>query len=230
MVERNTDWGVVVVAVILTATVMAGIFYLGNMLSDEKITSIEQDLKSFSIERDSQDLTRRLAENLPEENCKALNVAIEQTVQDVTELQDKVAQYEESRKLQTAEFTSLKKQYMNLLIQYWLTVKKVEENCDSETTTVLYLYANDPQCPRCDDQGTILTHYRQQYGEKLLVFPLDSTLNMRPINLLISSFNITEYPGLIIEGDVYQGFKDRDDLGNILKNYINTTTNSSESS
>lgn len=230
MVERNTDWGLLIAAVVLTATVMAGIFYIGNMLGDEKISRIEQDVKEFSIERNSQDLTRQLAENLPEENCKALNVAIEQTVQDITSLQEQVAEYEQASKLQDPAFVPLKKRYTNLLIQYWLTVNQVEEKCGSETTTVLYLYADEPQCPRCEDQGTVLTHYRQEYEEKLLVFPLDSTLGMRPVNLLLSSFNITQYPGLIIEGDVYQGFKDKDGLGNILKNYINTTAaNSSDS-
>lgn len=222
MVEQRVDWEVLFVALLLTGAIMAGMFFLGQELSERKVQSITSEVEAFTVERNAQDISRRLAENLHTNNCRALNIAVQQTIQDAETLRQKVARYEDTNKLRNPEFPLVKKQYTNLLLEYWLTTKKVEERCGSNVTKVLYIYADPGNCRRCEDQGTLLTAYRQTYPEQLLVFPLDSTLDLQPVNVLINSHNITTYPALIIEGDVYEGFQDRQELGNILETYIAT--------
>lgn len=221
MVERRVDWEFLFVALVLTATIMVGMFYMGQELSDQKVDSLTQQMERLTVERESQDLSRRLAENLPTNNCEALNAAVRQTIADVESLRKQVATYEQSQKIDNPDFKLLKKQYTNLLIEYWLTTKKIEERCGSNIVKVLYIYADQRQCERCKDQGTVLTKYRQQYDDQLLVFPLDSTLDLPTVNVLIDAYNIDQYPALIVQGDAYTGFKGHDAFGTLLDGYLN---------
>lgn len=220
MVERRVSWEFLFVALVLTGALMLGMFFMGQALSERKVSTLQKELEQFNQEQNSQELSRQLALNMPEKNCEALNIAVRQTITDVEQLQNRVAAYEESRKLENGGFNLLKKQYMNLLLEYWITTKQVEEACGSDVVKVLYLYEDPDVCPRCGDQGVILTHYRQQYDNRLLVFPLDASLDMRPINLLVDAYNVDNYPTLIIEGDKYEGFKDREAFGNILEGFL----------
>ncbi len=216
MVERPLSWEYMLAAGIITATLMAGIFFMGQQLSDRKVSALETQVEEFTQEQQEHDLTRRLALNLPENNCRALNIAVRQTITDVKDLQDEVARYENSQKIENRDFTLLKKRYMNALLEYWLTAQKIRDRCGSDIVNVLYLYHDEDVCPRCEDQGVVLTDYRQQYSDSLLVFPLDASLNMSAINLLGDAYSIDQYPALIVDGDAYQGFKTRQELDDIL--------------
>lgn len=224
--ERRVSWEFLFVAFVLTAALMLGMFYMGVALNDQKLSNLDQTLEQFAVERDAQDLSRRIANNLPQNNCKALNVATRRTIEDIRQLRDSMSTYEDTRKLENPEYERLKKQYTHLLLEYWLTAQDVEDQCGSDIVKVLYLYHNREQCPRCADQGTILTKYRRQYDTQLLVFPLDVALDMKPINLIIDSYNVDTYPALIIDGAHYEGFKSNDELGTILQHHmqVNQTT------
>ncbi|MDY6776606.1 MAG: hypothetical protein SVQ76_00710 [Candidatus Nanohaloarchaea archaeon] len=223
MVERRVSWEFILVALIFTGAIMGGIFFMGKALSQAKIDRVENEIQEFNVERDSQELSQKIATSLPGNNCEALNVAVRQTVGDVQELQEKVSRYESSRRLRNGDFKLLKKRYMNLLLEYWLTARKVEKQCGSEVVKLLYLYADPANCPRCQDQGVIISSFKRQYGNRLLVFPLDTSLDMAPINLLIGSYDIQEYPAMIVEGNVYSGFMSKEELGNVLDDYMNAT-------
>lgn len=215
MAERRVHWEFILVASILTATIMAGMFFAGQALNDSQVNGLQAEVNQLSVEREAQDIARRLADTLPRNNCEALNVASQKTIADIRDIREQMETYEDSRKLSHNAFTTLKKQYTNLLLEYWLTTEKIDQRCDTNITTVLYLYQDDAQCPACVDQGTVLTKYRQTY-DRLLVFPLDTTLGMRHIEMIISAYNVTRYPSIIVEGELYQGFQDDQEMGRIL--------------
>ena len=223
MVEKELNIGMVLIAGTITLVVMLSMFVLGSGLSRSKVESLERDVKEFNMERNSQEISRRMAENLPNKSCEALNIAVRQTVTDVRELQDKVTTYENKRKLMDDDFKMLKRQYTNLLLEYWLTTKRVEEMCGAETVKLLYLYSDEEECESCEDQGTILTHFRRKYDNKLFVFPLDTTLELRPVNLLTDAYSVEKFPAMIIEGKLYEGFRSKEDMRKILSEHMNTT-------
>lgn len=224
--NKHVSWEFIFVALILTLTLMAGMFFMGQALSDKKVTQIGDTLEQFAVERNAQDLSQRIAKNLPQNNCRALNVATEQTIDDIRQLREDMEVYEQSRKLEHDQYELLKKQYTNLLLEYWLTTQEIEDMCGSNIVKILYIYADQPNCPRCGDQGTILTKYRQEYENRLLVFPMDATLDMKPVNLIRSSYDIETYPALIIDDTYYEGFKNYEELGTILERHMaNATVN-----
>ncbi len=221
MVDRYISFEFILAALILTVSIFGGIFYASQLLSEEKVSRVEHSIERFNVEQNSQELSRRLAGNLNGRNCEALNIAVRQTGEEIRDLQQRVADYEQSSKLEQEEFTLLKKRYMNLLLEYWLTTKEVERQCGSDVTKVLYLYTDD--CELCPDQGTLLTYYLQVYGDRLIVFPLDASIGSRPVQMLEDAYGIERYPSLVIDGEVHEGFHDRDELGELLDTYINST-------
>lgn len=222
MAERHIHWEFIFVAFVLTVTIMAGMFFAGQALNDSQVDGLSSTVNELSVEREAQDIARRLADTLPQNNCEALNVASRETIADIGNIREQMEAYEESRKLSHDQFTALKKQYTNLLLEYWLTTEKIDQRCDTNVTTVLYLYKDDPQCPRCADQGTVLTKYRQRY-DRLLVFPLDTTLGMRHVDMVLSAYNVTRYPSIIVEGELYQGFQNYTAMGRILEQHTNVS-------
>lgn len=220
MAERHIHWEFIFVAFILTATIMAGMFFAGQALSDSKVTGLAATVNELSVEREAQDIARRLADTLPQNNCEALNVASQKTISDIRNIRKQMETYEEARKLSNDAFITLKKQYTNLLLEYWLTTERIDQRCNTNITTILYLYQDDALCGRCVDQGTVLTKYRQRYDQSLLIFPLDATLGMRHVDMIRSAYNVTRYPTIIVEGERYQGFQDDAAMGRILEQYI----------
>ncbi len=220
MVDENLNIGTVIIAVALTVVLMSGIFFFGIMLSDEKVSGIEDEIRSFEVERRSQEISRQVAQELPEKSCEALELAVEQTISDTQELADEVVMYEENRKIEDEEFELLKKEYTNVLLEYWLLTEQIEEMCGSDKIKLLYFYSEEQECPACEDQGTIISHYREKYDETLLVFPMDTTLDMRPINIMEETYDMGTYPVIKINGDVYEGYMDKEELGEVLEEYI----------
>ncbi len=221
MVDKKLNTGTVIIAVALTVVVMSGIFFLGTQLSQEKGTGIQRQIDSFETERRSQELSRRLASDvLTEKSCDALNIAVEQTVDDVQDLGDDVQRYEENAKIGLDQVNELKMEYTNSLIDYWLLVEEVDDLCGTDTVRLLYFYSDDYSCPDCGDQGAVLSHYREVYDGDLLVFPLDATLDMRHTNILLETYEIEEFPSMKINGEIYQGFRDKEEMGEILEDYM----------
>lgn len=225
MVERNLTIGTILVAAALTATIMGGIFYFGGALRDTQVQEMMDELERLEVERRSQDVSRDIAGRLPKDDCEVMDASIGWAVRNLGELEERIEQHEEGARMEGEGFRMLKKEYTNFLLEYWLLTKEAEEECDINTTRILYFYADDATCPRCTYQGTILTHYRQEYEEDILVFPLDVTLDMEPVDLLIDAYVLDEegettYPTMKINGEVYRGFVDMEEMGEILEEEI----------
>ena len=50
----------------------------------------------------------------------------------------------------------------------------------------------------------------------MVVFVLDSGLNMPLVQTLVKSHNITKTPAMVIGSDIYQGLIERDELNGII--------------
>jgi hypothetical protein len=103
---------------------------------------------------------------------------------------------------------------MNLLIRNLVEAKTLEKRCDYNLTEVIYLYTKN-DCGRCEDQGTVLTYFDKKNPD-VIVYPLDTDFDMENINFLERSYNITSYPALVVEGEVYRGYQSKEQVSDIL--------------
>ena len=113
-------------------------------------------------------------------------------------------------------------------IKHWLLLQKTSKNCDTDLSFIIYFYSDKKDCPECEDQGYILTYFRKKYPF-LRVYSFDYNLNLSALKTLKSIYTLEEeLPAIIVNDDVYQGFKSKKDLEEILSNYIATSTSTKE--
>lgn len=226
MVDREIDWEYLVLAFFATAIIMSGIFYAGMQLDQHKVDSLRNDVRQVEVEQRSHMLGLKLAESVEGQKCEAMKSWMNSTVPEIRDLRKKVAAYESSSKIQNSDYRLIKKRYMNLVVQNLIEVRHMEETCGDEVVNIIYLYTKD-DCGRCQDQGTVLTYYRRNYQEDVIVHPLDTDLDMKSINFLQKFYGVERYPSLIIEGEVYEGYQSREQLGEIIRTELNRTGNES---
>ena len=108
-------------------------------------------------------------------------------------------------------------------IKYWLFAKQSKKQCAIDLVPVLYFYSEE-HCPNCGDQGVLLTYYKKLYGERLLIFPINSDLEQDEsmITVLKSRYNVTQYPTIIVGEEKFQGVTDKTVLGKMIcDNFVN---------
>jgi hypothetical protein len=125
--------------------------------------------------------------------------------------------YLKESKLNKDDFSRIKREYTLAQIQYWLFAKKKKAICNSDEVSILYFFAEDKSCPDCNEQSFVLTYLKKLFGPQLLIFSFNSNFTEEPmIGLLERSFNVTEYPAMIIDDERYVGLHDRNDLLSII--------------
>lgn len=157
--------------------------------------------------------------------CKVLQTALEKNLAELNENLEILLEYEkQSFRMNTEEYTLIKREYLLSNIKYWMLSKQLKETCpDHDAINVLYFYSTD-FCDICPNQGVVLTYFKNIFEERLLVFPIDTDLRKDEpvIDLLLSMYDITSYPTLIIEDRKYEGVIEKEELGKILcKKYKN---------
>ena len=126
-----------------------------------------------------------------------------------------VETYENSQKLDSSSFYELKKKYTNTLIRNWLTIEKIKKTCDGQYTTILYFYSNK-DCEFCEEQGIVLSYFKEKLEDDIMILAFDTDLGVDAVSALKESFEITAYPGVVINGEKYQEFKDKAEITEIL--------------
>ncbi len=120
------------------------------------------------------------------------------------------------------EVIRLKKQYSLLEIKQWQLTKKAQEQCQAQLIPILYFYANQEDCPSCDQQGYVLTYLRSKYPF-LRVYSFDATLEISALQTLKSLYSLKQAPPIIIVRDQpYYGFRDREEIESILPEVFDT--------
>lgn len=191
-------------------------FFLGSMI--EGALTSDLDAKTAAVENSIQEIELEgliLAGSSHNQSCVFLNDIVRRTNNNLDDLAGQIAAYDEDRIIFTNDdVINLKGKYTNLLIKSWLLQSNVEENCGKNTVSILYFY--DRECADCLVQGNILTALKSEFEENVMIFPFDRSLGLSTVDLLESSYNVTVYPSIVVEGSMYGGITKFQDL----KNYV----------
>ncbi len=123
-----------------------------------------------------------------------------------------------------SKFLELKKYYSILEIKHWLLLQKTAKECKIPMTFIIYFFADKKTCPQCEDQGYILTYFREKYPF-LRIYSFDYNLELAALKTLKSVFRLKdETPTMVINNDVYYGYKSKDELETILEKYVKLET------
>ncbi len=210
----------------ITCAVFLTGFLASNYLNDAKINSIQDTENQISLDILSSEAQYQLLE---QSSCDIVTGSI--LTDELNTLADKLSYAESQEGFNSADVKSLKENYSLLEIKDYLLMQQIYQKCNASPTSILYFYSNKGDCPDCTDQGYVLTALRQEYPE-LRVYAFDYNLGLGAVNTLITLYHIPSVlPALVMNGRVYDGFQNIDQIKAALPALaLQATTSSSSSS
>jgi len=192
-------------------------------MGQEKVSELSDVTSSLKDSIETAELQFALLDVLkPEVACNYMISSANELGKKSDELASEVERYENSQKIDDISFAALKKEYTITLIRDWITVEKIKKACQGDYLTILYFYSNK-NCEHCKDQGIVLTYVKDVLKDNVMIFSLDTDLDSITVNSLRDSFGITEYPSIVVEDKVLNGFTSLEEITKILCDYKSTS-------
>jgi hypothetical protein len=190
-------------------------FLLGLALSEYKIEYIKGMYEEQSADYESLQFQYVYLENLENlnktEDCKTIEAVLENNLKFLGPAQEKIEAYETTGDINNMDYRIIKRKYIIANLRYWLLAEKSKDLCGSDLVSILYFYSQE--CAICKDQGYILSQLKNIFGDKLLIFPLDTSIKEEPIiNILRRRYQISEFPTLVIENKVISKFLTKNEI------------------
>lgn len=196
---------------IITSLIFFTAIYLANYFNNKKLSEVKSIEDKIAIDILSSETQYAL---LQESSCKDLGTPV--LSQELNGLAEKLSYTEDQFGSDNAEVLRLKRYYSLLEIKDYLLSKKISEKCGQRPTFIIYIYSNKGDCPDCEKEGYVLTYLRETYPD-LRVYSFDYNLDLSAVKTLLSIFKIGgELPAIILDGNVYNGFKEKEELEALL--------------
>ncbi|QQG39684.1 MAG: hypothetical protein HYS81_04935 [Candidatus Aenigmatarchaeota archaeon] len=189
---------------------------LGLLVSEEKADYLGAQVEQVDSDIESLQLEFLLLDTIGENaTCRLVKDRLREVNSQSYELGNKVGAYEDNEEgINGESLDLLKRAYYHSLIKYWIFNKKVEDVCGEKTANIIYFFVRD--CSACQDQGVVLSYYKEVLGENLLVFPISADFEDPFVQTLNGYYNVTSYPALVINGEKHEGFLSKKELGDRL--------------
>ena len=147
-----------------------------------------------------------------------LNEILETNIADLSEATSQIIDYNKKAIVDDELFDLQLREYFLTEIQFLLLSDEIKEECDTEAVTIIYFYDENEY----DVQGDVLGYLKNLFGNKLMVFSFDSNFYEEPmIEVLMKSYNVTEFPTVIADDFPYYGGADTDELKALICYQLN---------
>lgn len=185
---------------------------LGLVINEYKIEYMERIAKEQEVEFSSLQFQYLYLDTLKDyERCSVVSKTLENNLKTLAPILEELERHEQIGDIEDPSYITLKRKYILANLRYWLLAQVSKESCNNDIITIFYFYT--PECKNCHNQGFTLTHLKQIFGDRLLIYPIDSSFDKEPmITILNAKYNITEYPTLVIEESIHPGFMSKDDI------------------
>ncbi len=200
MIQRKVSKAKYFFAFFFTLLVFLSGFLLGLVIEGKRIAYTSTIFQEHTVDLSSSQLQYTYLSSLKtNEACPVVYDALEKNLVTLDRTRAQLEKFAADSKISDDEFTVLKRQYALEQLRYWLLASSVKDLCKQQFVRILYFYSNDEQCPGCEEQEFILTYLKKKFGQNLLIFSVDEQLNEPMIQLLEKQYNITSFPGIVVE-------------------------------
>lgn len=199
--ERKVSTAKYALAFILTLLVFsggiaAGIFFEIIRLNHSRDLNLLEKVNLKSLQLQQEYVGSGIAE------CRALNQILERNIAELDLKVDLILDYEKKSFLNEREFKLQLRDYFLTEIQFLILSQEIDKSCRRDHVKVLFFYDENKQ----DTQGRILDYLKLLFGPRVLIFSFDSGFEEEPmIKLLLTSYQITTFPAVVVEDQVFQG-------------------------
>lgn len=191
------------IAGFITTLVFLMAFVLGTYMESVRNDVLTENLESERYQIADLVLQYQMLEVLEEEqNCAALQTVFQESLKNLNVQSERLQYYEGQRKISETDFTRLRSAYTISQVNYWMLARDLKKTCNMRSADVLYFFAEDKDCPDCENQGIHLDYVKKKMEEELLVFALDGG-SEGITQMLMRIYGVKVYPSLVINGELY---------------------------
>jgi len=223
---RTLPWLKYILALVITGFIFATAIIANNFFNEKRIEQLRSIEEGISIDILSLETQFEL---LQEQSCA--NISENPILSSELDTLARKLSFAEARLgANNEEVLRLKRHYSLLEIKDLLLMQKVSEKCDLEPIFLLYFYSNeDGTCTDCTRQGYVLTELASSYPQ-LRTYSFDYNLDLSAVKTLISLQNVpNDLPALVINGELYSGFKSIEEIQEILPELEESATTTATS-
>jgi len=195
----------IISALIISAILFSSGVYVGFLLNKEKLSGIEVNIDKVATEMENFQMQFMFFDLLGESaTCPLLRSTFKEINEESYKIGTKLDQYAADNELKDMkEYEKLKKEYSRIIISYWLLSNKLKGACGLDAATIIFFIGKD--CAECDQQSFVLTYLKEKFGEKVLIFTLDGSMEEPSIEVLKNYYNVTGYPAIVVNGKRFDG-------------------------
>jgi hypothetical protein len=208
---KKMDWAKHAAVLSITVLVFFTGILLGTLLNKNKIDAVQEISDELRLSTMSSEVEFAI---LAENPCEVHDLGF--LSDDLHELSLKVEFMENQLGSRNKDVQELKSFYSIIQLRHWVLMTKIKEECNNEAVNIIYFYSNEGECRDCADQGFILSYLKRT--EKVNIYSIDINTNNNAVRTLKEVYKIRSAPTLIIDKDVYEGFKTLNQLKEIMNN------------
>ena len=199
--SRHAFWQALILTIaIFLIGIFFGIAYEGNRLTKVNDYYVLSDIllmDSFAL--------NKLTDISNATDVAGCNVLVNSSIQFADRIYSEAVlleKYEASGKL-TDELKVTHRKYDLLRTLLWINIMSIPEKCKKTTSVVVYLYEYDTEdlVKKATNAvwSRILFDLKQEKGNNIILIPIAVDSDLTSLNSLLSRFNISNYPVLIID-------------------------------
>lgn len=212
-----------ILAFLITIAIFFLGFFFGFVMDLQRVDYFTILNEKQKLDLRSIQLQYELVKSTATENqCNAFRFVFDNAILELEKNRARLESYTLDSKLEKENFNILRREYTLSQINFWQISEQLKSTCPSSSdfVTIIYFFSDTDTCKSCDDQAAVLDYYKAQLKENVLIFAIDEKFESEEpvISLLKNTYDITEYPTLIIEGDKYSGLVDDETMNGILCN------------
>jgi len=206
--DRKISVSRIIAALAMTCLLFIAGILIGIYITNSKTNDINSMKKDLELELTQLDIEDKLIEN----NCLDPKLLIEK----LNDLSARLTYLESQYDKNDPAILEIKKSYTLLEIRHYLRMKTINSACSANCTLILFFYSNTNSKEESEKQGFVLDYLRSKH-ENVKIYSFDYDLNISAIETLKELHSITITPSTIIEGKVYAGFHDKEELEKVLE-------------
>ncbi len=214
---RETNWHIYAAVLVITVFLFGSAYLLSSFFYQQRVSDVRAIEQSLNLSVLATEVDYAL---LADAICEGESSVLSE---ELAGLAEKLSYMEESGE-DKKSLEGLKKNYTLLQVKDYLLSKEKAIQCGIRPPTILYFYSNEGNCGDCKRQGYVLTGLQQEHPS-LRIYAFDYNLDLSVIRTLRSIYKLSgELPALVVNRVPFYGFRDRDDVLELLPELSTATT------
>ncbi len=210
IMERKISYSLYALALVLTVIIFSIGIFVGQLVDQANSQAISDEVETISQRVAAAQLLLLMEEN-SSSFCPVYSSQLGEINLDVERVGYKLSYMEDEKQVYDVP---LKKDYFVLEAQSYLLSRRMKERCGDNSTLLLYFYSNSA-CPSCKQQGYDILSARDAVSgiaPEVKIYSFDGDLGSPVANALKAQFNVSQYPSIVINGELHSGTMAKDDV------------------